>query len=143
VRSFTDAPTAAAPSPGTSAAITTAPVPHAPLQTADQTTPTQTADQTADQTAPGQTTPGQTAPGEHKAELFAQLAALDSAQLAKVEWQHLQTRLCRLLDGRTPEIMAADVHGRTFWRLRTGGFRTATEQSAFCARVHGLGSACW
>jgi hypothetical protein len=81
--------------------------------------------------------------GDHAAEHFAQLAALDTEQLARTEWQHLQSRLYGLLDGRAPEIVSADVHGRTFWRLRTGGFRTSTEQSAFCAQVRGLGLDCW
>jgi Flp pilus assembly protein TadD len=93
--------------------------------------------------APPQATPPQATPNEHAAEHFAQLAALDTEQLARTEWQRLQSRLYGLLDGRAPEIVSADVHGRTFWRLRTGGFRTSTEQSAFCSQVRGLGLDCW
>jgi hypothetical protein len=85
----------------------------------------------------------QPTPNEHAAEHFAQLAALDTEQLARTEWQRLQSRLYGLLDGRAPEIVSADVHGRTFWRLRTGGFRNSTEQSAFCSQVRGLGLDCW
>jgi len=82
-------------------------------------------------------------PSSRAGERFCQLAALDTEQLARSEWQHLQLRIPELLSGRTPTIMPADVHGRTFWRLRTGGFRTATEQSVFCSQVHGLGLDCW
>jgi len=82
-------------------------------------------------------------PGSHPGERFCQLAALDTEQRARSEWQHLQAQIPELLSGRTPTIMPADVHGRTFWRLRTGGFRTATEQSEFCSQVRGLGLDCW
>ncbi len=85
------------------------------------------------------------APGlsDHSGERFCQLAALDTEQRAKWEWQHLQARMPELLSGRTPTIMSADVHGRTYWRLRTGGFHSAAEQSVFCSQVHGLGLDCW
>lgn len=89
---------------------------------------------------PARAEPG---PSSRQGERFCQLAALDSEQRARSEWQHLQTQMPELLSGRTPTIMSADVHGRTFWRLRTGGFRTATEQSVFCSQVHGLGLDCW
>jgi hypothetical protein len=82
-------------------------------------------------------------PSSHQGERFCQLAALDSEERARSEWQHLQTRMPELLSGRTPTIMPADVHGRTFWRLRTGGFHTAAEQTVFCSQVHGLGLDCW
>ena len=82
-------------------------------------------------------------PSSHLGERFCQLAALDSEERARSEWQHLQTQIPELLSGRTPTIMPADVHGRTFWRLRTGGFHTATEQSVFCSQVRGLGLDCW
>jgi Flp pilus assembly protein TadD len=84
-------------------------------------------------------------PSDHAVDHFAQPAALDTEQLARAEWQRLQSRLGGLLDGRAPEIDPADVHERTFWRLRTGGSQTSTEQSAFCAQVRGpeLGLGCW
>jgi Flp pilus assembly protein TadD len=82
-------------------------------------------------------------PSSHPGARFCQLAALDTEPLARSEWQHLQTQIPELLSGRTPTIVSADVHGRTFWRLRTGGFRTASEQSVFCSQVHGLGLDCW
>jgi Flp pilus assembly protein TadD len=87
--------------------------------------------------------PAESGPSSHPGERFCQLAALDSEERARSEWQHLLGQIPDLLSGRTPTIMPADVHGRTFWRLRTGGFHTATEQSAFCSQVHGLGLDCW
>jgi Flp pilus assembly protein TadD len=82
-------------------------------------------------------------PSHHTAGLFAQLAALDTEQRARVEWQRLQTRMPGLLAGRAPEIVQAEVRGRTFWRLRTTGFRSANEQNAFCSQVRGFGVDCW
>jgi Flp pilus assembly protein TadD len=87
--------------------------------------------------------PAEAGPSSHQGERFCQLAALDSEERARSEWQHLQTQIPELLSGRTPTIMPADVHGRTFWRLRTGGFHTAAEQSVFCSQVRGLGLDCW
>jgi len=101
---------------------------------------------TAPAPATGTTAPAARAeagPSSHQGERFCQLAALDSEERARSEWQHLQTQIPALLSGRTPTIMSADVHGRTFWRLRTGGFQTATEQSVFCSQVRGLGLDCW
>ena len=102
--------------------------------------PTAPASATGTIAPPGRAEAG---PSSHQGERFCQLAALDSEERARSEWQHLQTRMPELLSGRTPTIMPADVHGRTFWRLRTGGFHTAAEQTVFCSQVHGLGLDCW
>ena len=89
-------------------------VPNAPVVAPPASTATTEA------ALPVKTEPGL---GDRSGERFCQLGALDTEQGARREWQHLQARMPELLSGRTPTIMSADVHGRTFWRLRTGGFQ--------------------
>jgi Flp pilus assembly protein TadD len=86
----------------------------------------------------GSATQSPPVPSDRAVDHYAQPAALDTEPLARPEWQHRQSRLGGLGDGRAPKIEPADVHGRTFCRPRTGGFRTSTEQSAFCAQGRGL-----
>ncbi|HUZ62803.1 MAG TPA: SPOR domain-containing protein [Acetobacteraceae bacterium] len=71
-----------------------------------------------------------------------QLAALDSRQRARVEWQHLQQRMPGLLAGRQPDIVKAVVNGKTFWRLRMNGFATIAQATSFCAQVRAKGASC-
>jgi len=64
------------------------------------------------------------------------LATTDTAQGAVAAWTDLQHRLPDLLRGHSPQVWAADVDGRTVWRLRAAGFSTDADARAFCARVH-------
>lgn len=72
-----------------------------------------------------------------------QLGAVEREILAMLLWQRLASRLPDMLENRAPEISRADVHGRTFWRVRTGGFVSRSEASAFCEQMRGRGAACW
>jgi len=71
-----------------------------------------------------------------------QLAAFDSADLAEQDWGRLATRMPALFASRKPEVIRAEVHGRTLWRLRTGGFASETQALDFCVKVRGQGGDC-
>jgi len=45
--------------------------------------------------------------------------------------------------GRAPIVQQAEVNGRMFWRLRTGGFTALADANEFCGRVQAAGSRCW
>lgn len=68
--------------------------------------------------------------------LAVHLATADSAQGAVAAWTKLQHRLRDLLRGHTPQVRAAEVNGRTVWRLSAAGFATDADARAFCARMH-------
>jgi hypothetical protein len=71
-----------------------------------------------------------------------QLAALTSQEAALREWEHLTHRMPALFDGRRPIFAAVRVNGHIFWRVRTGGFLSATEAAQFCNDVRTRGAAC-
>jgi len=71
-----------------------------------------------------------------------QLGALDSEQAAMTEWQRLQHKLPDLLGARQPAIARAEHDGKTFYRLRTGGFATIATATAFCEQVRQKGTVC-
>ena len=51
-----------------------------------------------------------------------QLAAVDSEEAAKAEWQRLAKRMPELLGERRPSFQRAERDGKAVWRVRTGGF---------------------
>jgi hypothetical protein len=71
-----------------------------------------------------------------------QLGALTSEEAAKTEWQRLERRMPELLGGRKPAVLKSERDGKTFWRLRTGGFADAGEAAQFCEKIRGKGGAC-
>ena len=48
-----------------------------------------------------------------------------------------------LLGSRQPDISKDEQHGRTWWRLRTGGFEQAAQATDFCARLRAKGLNCF
>jgi hypothetical protein len=73
---------------------------------------------------------------------LVQLAAFDSAEQAEQDWGRLAVRMPELFGRRKPEVVRADVHGRSLWRLRTGGFASEAEAAAFCKQVQTQGGDC-
>ena len=71
-----------------------------------------------------------------------QLAALVSEELAKAEWQRLEHKMPSLLAGHRPEVTRFERDGRTFWRLRTGGFASAADAGDFCEKMKAQKLAC-
>jgi hypothetical protein len=71
-----------------------------------------------------------------------QLAALASQEAAMTEWQRLSKRMPDLLASRHPAVQRVDVDGKTFFRLRTGGFADIAQATAFCTEVRAKGGGC-
>lgn len=65
-----------------------------------------------------------------------QLAALDSEAQAKKAWATYQRKSPQLLGGRTPVYSQVTRGGRSFTRLRVGGFPDMKAARLFCARLH-------
>jgi hypothetical protein len=118
-------PAAVAPSPAPVAPVSTAPIVAPPA-----VPPPPPA------AAPA---PAQAAADRH---VLVQLAALPSEQAAKDEWALLQRKLPDLLKTRQPTLSSADVNGRTWWRVRTGGFADPTAAKQFCDGVRAKGGNC-
>jgi SPOR domain len=76
-------------------------------------------------------------------EAFVQLGSLVSESDAMLEWRRLRKRTSDLLTGRRPSVVSAEVHGRTYWRLRTFGFASLTEANEMCNELKAAGFRCW
>jgi cell division septation protein DedD len=72
-----------------------------------------------------------------------QLSATNSEAAARMEWRQLQERMPQLVGDRVPDVIPAEVVGRSLWRLRIGGFAGADEANAFCVRMHAENAPCW
>jgi len=73
---------------------------------------------------------------------LVQLAALSSEQAARTEWDILARRMPDLLGGKQPAFSKVERDGRTYWRVRTGGFTDATQATLFCTRLRAKGASC-
>ncbi len=73
---------------------------------------------------------------------LVQLGSLDSEQAAMTEWQRLAHRMPDLLSSRRPEVSKAEHAGRTYFRLRTGGFSDIAQATAFCGQIRAKGTVC-
>ena len=87
------------------------------------------------------------APASHQAAapargLQVQLAALPTRQEAEAQWRTLLRRDAHLLAGHTPSFIEATANGRTWWRVRTGGFADEAQARAFCDKIHAAGGGC-
>jgi len=71
-----------------------------------------------------------------------QLAAFPTEDAAKAEWQRLQKRMPDVLGSRQPAFSRTEHDGRTWWRLRTGGFADTTQAVQFCEHVRAKGATC-
>ncbi len=71
-----------------------------------------------------------------------QLGALASETAAQTEWQRLTRSAPELMGGKQSIVQKVERDGKTFWRLRTGGFADVADATEFCAKVRAKGSAC-
>ncbi len=91
------------------------------------------------------TAPAHVATAEHPAGgrgTLVQLAALSSEEAARIEWERLTRRMPDLLARRQPAVSRFERDGKTFWRLRTGGFTNIAQATAFCEQVRAKGNGC-
>ena len=66
---------------------------------------------------------------------LAQLGAFDSPEVARAEWDRLNTRFEGYLDGKSRVIQKASSGGRTFYRLRAMGFEDIADARRFCSAL--------
>jgi hypothetical protein len=71
-----------------------------------------------------------------------QLAALKSQAAATTEWDRLVKKYPALLGGREPNIVSAAHDGKSFWRLRVGGFADKKGAGEFCNKLKAVGAQC-
>jgi len=71
-----------------------------------------------------------------------QLAALDSDQAARLEWQRLSKRMPDLLGDRHASVQRVERGGRTLYRLRMSGFVDVAAATSFCAQLRTKGAGC-
>ncbi len=66
---------------------------------------------------------------------LAQLGAFDSPEVAREQWDQLQTRFDAFLNGKTRIIQKATSGGRVFYRLRAMGFEDIADARRFCSAL--------
>ncbi len=139
-------PASYAPAPRVPAAV--APQPSQAVASPAMTPPPPSPSQSP---APALTTasaaPPPPAPAEAPAEAgggayMVQLAALNSQADAQRAWARIAGAMPALFGEKQPDIKNAVVNGKTFYRLRTGGFASPAEAAKFCGEVSAAGSAC-
>ncbi len=66
---------------------------------------------------------------------LAQLGAYDSPEVAREQWDQLQTRFSAYLDGKQRVVQKATSGGRVFYRLRAHGFQDIGDARRFCSAL--------
>ena len=110
-----------------------------------------TTEEPAVQSAPLQASPpaagpapaaAQPAPERHGRRMMVQFAASNSGEAALHEWERLTRKYPDMFSGHTPNITKTVHEGRTYWRIRTGGFADRAQASAFCDKLKSRGGTC-
>ena len=73
---------------------------------------------------------------------MAQIGAFDSDRLARGEWGRVSGKFGALFAGKSMIVQEHKANGRTFWRLRAGGFASKDEARRFCAALIAEGVDC-
>ncbi|SLN44127.1 Sporulation related domain protein [Falsiruegeria litorea R37] len=66
---------------------------------------------------------------------LAQLGAYDTPEVARAEWDRLNSRFGDYMDGKKRVIQKASSGGRTFYRLRAMGFDDLSDARRFCSAL--------
>lgn len=66
---------------------------------------------------------------------LVQLGAFDSAEIARTQWDKLQSRFGHYLEGKSRVVQEAQSGGRTFYRLRAMGFDDIADARRFCSAL--------
>ena len=74
--------------------------------------------------------------------MVVQLGALSSEASALAEWQKLSKGAPDVFASHQPAVQKTERDGKTFWRLRTGGFTDMADATTFCTKVRAKGGAC-
>ncbi|AHJ66304.1 SPOR domain-containing protein [Granulibacter bethesdensis] len=145
------------PSPGAKAAVDSpavtgkateqklpsSPKPPVTTEDADDETPSAPPSAAPSKTAPqAAAKPAPSVAPASNGHVTVQLAALNSEDAAHSEWNRLSRRMPDLLGHRQPSISKTEHDGKTYWRLRTGGFADVAAAKSFCAEVRAKGGGC-
>ena len=66
---------------------------------------------------------------------LVQLGAFDSPDIARTQWDKLNTRFGPYLQGKSRVVQEAQSGGRTFYRLRALGFEDIADARRFCSAL--------
>jgi hypothetical protein len=134
-----------APEPAPRAAVRIEPTPApAPAQQAARTPPP-ARPAPVEQAAAAPARPAAPAPRPAPAatgSVSAQLGAFGSEATARDAWNRYRAAAPAAFSGQTPSISTVERDGKTFYRLRTGGFASRADAQAFCSRASAAGAQC-
>jgi outer membrane biosynthesis protein TonB len=131
-------------------AVEPAPPPRAAVRIEPAPAPAQQAARTPPPAAPARPAPSQQAaatPAQRPAPaatggVSAQLGAFGSEATARDAWNRYRAAAPAAFSGQSPSISTVERDGKTFYRLRTGGFASRADAQAFCSRASAAGAQC-
>jgi hypothetical protein len=139
-RAVVSAPAAVAPTPVATPVIT--PPIVTPVVTPAVVTPAIVPGAAVITPTPAIVKPLATAPAPTTGSAMVQIAALETEADATTEWQRLAHKVPQLLGNRKPSVVKTERDGKTFWRLRTGGFADIAAATEFCRQIRAKGLGC-
>ena len=66
---------------------------------------------------------------------LVQLGAFDTPEIARAQWDKLNSRFSAYLEGKSRIVQEASSGGRTFYRLRAHGFEDIADARRFCSAL--------